>query len=75
MIEFGATPINVNVWPCKLAPCAFITIKAGSVLGASGFAVVGLPIVFSDGAEGAFWAKEICGTHKKPATATMMEAV
>jgi hypothetical protein len=30
-MEVGLTPTNVNVWPCRLAPCAFMTKSDGTI--------------------------------------------
>src|SRR5262245_14308073 len=61
-IEVGLTPVNVRVWPCRLAPRAFMTnsdgtmstftddLPGGDVLGA---AVAGV------------WASAIAGIHSK----------
>src|SRR5205807_8996817 len=62
-IEVGLTPDNVRLWPCKLAPCAFMTNSDGTMstltddlpgADALGPAVVGV------------WARAITGIQSKP---------
>src|SRR6185312_11737718 len=62
-IEVGLTPAKVSVWPCRLAPCAFMTNSDGTM----SILTDDLPGADALGAAGVgAWAPAITGIQSSP---------